>query len=182
MFMIKTLNKLARKPFQPDEKAPVLDQLLVAQSLSHVWLLRPHELQPTRFLCPSLSPGVCSDSCPLSQCCHPTISSSVASSPPALTLSQQHTEILKDWTLILNIKNKARMSALASPSQHHTGGSCLSNITKIKCVWIGKEEVKPYLLLDKWQKILGGLQKIATRSNNWVYKDSTSMYKSHLDF
>ena len=36
MFMIKTLNKLARKPFQPDEKAPVLDQLLVAQSLSHV--------------------------------------------------------------------------------------------------------------------------------------------------
>ena len=27
--------------------------------------------------CPSLSPGVCSDSCPLSQWCHPTISSSV---------------------------------------------------------------------------------------------------------
>ena len=31
----------------------------------------------TRLPCPSLSPGVCSDSCPLSQCCHPTISSSV---------------------------------------------------------------------------------------------------------
>ena len=39
--------------------------------------LRPHGLQHTRFPCPSLSPGVCSDSCPLSPWCHPTISSSV---------------------------------------------------------------------------------------------------------
>ena len=29
------------------------------------------------MLCPSLSPGVCSKSCPLNQWCHPTISSSV---------------------------------------------------------------------------------------------------------
>ena len=34
-------------------------------------------LQHTRLPCPSPSPGVCSNSCPLSQC-HPTISSSVA--------------------------------------------------------------------------------------------------------
>ena len=33
-------------------------------------------LQHTRLLCPSLSSGVCSDSCPLSQWCHPTVSSS----------------------------------------------------------------------------------------------------------
>ena len=39
--------------------------------------LRPNELQPTRFLCPSLSPRVCSDSCTLSQWCHPAVSSSV---------------------------------------------------------------------------------------------------------
>ena len=31
----------------------------------------------TRLFCPSLSPGVCSNSRPLSQWCHPTISSSV---------------------------------------------------------------------------------------------------------
>ena len=30
-----------------------------------------------RLLCPSLSPGVCSYACPLSQCCHLTITSSV---------------------------------------------------------------------------------------------------------
>ena len=37
----------------------------------------PHGLQHARLPCPSLSPGVCSNSCPLSQWCHPTISSSV---------------------------------------------------------------------------------------------------------
>ena len=36
-----------------------------------------HELQLSRLPWPSLSPGVCSNSCPLSQWCHPTISSSV---------------------------------------------------------------------------------------------------------
>ena len=38
--------------------------------------LRPHELQH-RVPCPSLSPGACSNSCPLSWWCHPTISFSV---------------------------------------------------------------------------------------------------------
>ena len=39
--------------------------------------LRPHRLQHARLLCPSLSPEVCSASCPLSRWCHPTISYSV---------------------------------------------------------------------------------------------------------
>ena len=34
-------------------------------------------MQHTRLLCPWLSPGVCSNSCPLSLWCHPTISSSI---------------------------------------------------------------------------------------------------------
>ena len=37
----------------------------------------PHGLKHTRLPCPSPSPGVCSSSCPLSQWCHPTISSFV---------------------------------------------------------------------------------------------------------
>ena len=36
-----------------------------------------HGLQHTRLPCPSLLPGICSNSCPLSQWCYPTISSSV---------------------------------------------------------------------------------------------------------
>ena len=39
--------------------------------------LQPHGLQHARPPCPSPPPGVCSNSCPLSQRCHPTISSSV---------------------------------------------------------------------------------------------------------
>ena len=37
----------------------------------------PHGLQHARLPCPSPSPGACSNSYPLSQWCHPTISSSV---------------------------------------------------------------------------------------------------------
>ena len=39
--------------------------------------LRPHELPHTRPPCPSPTPGVYPNSCPLSQWYHPTISSSV---------------------------------------------------------------------------------------------------------
>ena len=39
--------------------------------------LWPHGLQHTRLPCPSATPGVYSNSFPLSQWCHPTISSSV---------------------------------------------------------------------------------------------------------
>ena len=41
--------------------------------------LRLHGLQHTRLPCPFLYPRVCSDSCPLSRWCHPTISFSVIS-------------------------------------------------------------------------------------------------------
>ena len=47
----------------------------VAQScLDSLW---PHGLQHARLPCPSPTPAVCSNSCPSSQWCHPTISSSV---------------------------------------------------------------------------------------------------------
>ena len=39
--------------------------------------LRPHGLQHARPLCPSPTPWACSNSCPSSRWCHPTVSSSV---------------------------------------------------------------------------------------------------------
>ena len=53
--------------------------------------LRPHESQHARPPCPSPTPGVHSDSCPLSQWCHPAISSSVvpfSSCPQSLPASE----------------------------------------------------------------------------------------------
>ena len=40
-------------------------------------ILWPHELQHTRLPCPIPTPGAWANSCPSSQWCHPTISSSV---------------------------------------------------------------------------------------------------------
>ena len=48
--------------------------------------LRPHALQHSRLSCLSPTPGSCSNSCPLSWWCHPTISSwpGIESASPAL--------------------------------------------------------------------------------------------------
>ena len=57
--------------------------------------LQPHGLLHARLLCLSLSHGVCSDSCPLSQWCYLTITFSAAPSPSALSLSQT-----SDWEIL----------------------------------------------------------------------------------
>ena len=56
--------------------------------LCHVRLFATHGLQHVTLPGPSLSPTVCWSSCPSSQWCHATISSSAALSPSALNLSQ----------------------------------------------------------------------------------------------
>ena len=53
--------------------------------------LRPHELQHSRPPCPSPTPGVYPNSCPLSWRCHPAISSSIipfSSCPQSLPASE----------------------------------------------------------------------------------------------
>ena len=58
----------------------MLKPLTVLVRFSHSEMsnsLWPHELQDARPPCPSLTPGVHSNPCPLSQWCHPTILSSV---------------------------------------------------------------------------------------------------------
>ena len=52
----------------------ILSQFSYSVMSNSLW---PHGLQHTRLPCPSPTPGACSNSCPLSQWCHPTISSSV---------------------------------------------------------------------------------------------------------
>ena len=59
----------------------LLEIVAVVQSLSHVWLFMIPWTAHTRLPCPSLSPIHCSNLCPLSWWCHPTISSSVIPFP-----------------------------------------------------------------------------------------------------
>ena len=62
--------------------------------------LRPRGLQYARPPCPSPTPRIYSNSCPLSQWCHPTISYSFTTSPPAFNLSQH--QALFQWVSSLH--------------------------------------------------------------------------------
>ena len=66
------LDKALWNPWQVFRVVHLFSHSVVSNSL------RPHGLWHTRLPCPSLSPGICSNSCPWTQWCHPTISSSVA--------------------------------------------------------------------------------------------------------
>ena len=68
--------------------------LLFSRSVMSDYLQR-HGLKPTRFPCPSVSPRVCSSSCPLHWWCHTTISSCHSLSPSAFNLSQH--QCLFQW-------------------------------------------------------------------------------------
>ena len=64
---------------------PLLMLSCSVQPLSHVWLFVTHGLQHARLPCPPPTPGVCSNSCPLRQWCHPVSSPS----PPASIFQHQ---------------------------------------------------------------------------------------------
>ena len=89
--------------------------------------LFPHGLQHSRLPCPSLSPGVCSNSCPLSQWCLPTISSSVALNPFALNLSH-HQSFPMNWLFASggqSIKASAPQTAFSKWLQHYGSSTFL---------------------------------------------------------
>ena len=73
-------NMIAQRNSRNSAHVQVSQDFIVVQLLSCIWLWRaawPHGLQHTRIPCPSPSPRVCSNSCPLCWWCHPTVSSSV---------------------------------------------------------------------------------------------------------
>ena len=77
-FFHSLISPSSRGPFVPFHFLPLVWFSSVHFSHSGVSnSLRPHEPQHARPLCPSPIPGVHPNPCPLSQWCHPTISSSV---------------------------------------------------------------------------------------------------------
>ena len=80
-FFLKCLFFMSASPLLPCNKffsTILLDSISVQFSYSVVFnSLWPHEPQPTRPPCASLTPGVHPNPLPLSRWCHPTISSSV---------------------------------------------------------------------------------------------------------
>ena len=86
--------------------------------------LRPHGLQHTRHPCPSPTPGAYSNSCPLSQWCHPTISNLchplllLPSIFPSIRVfsnqSALHIRWPKYWSFSFNISPSNEYSGLIS--------------------------------------------------------------------
>ena len=75
--MLCFINQDGTAPLRAEKSLKQYHLLLFSRSVvtDSLW---PHGLQHARLPCPSLSPGVCSNSCPLSWWCHPAISPSVA--------------------------------------------------------------------------------------------------------
>ena len=68
------------KSWTPGQRTKILQAPISSVQFSHSVVsdsLRPHEPQHARPPCPSPTPGVYPNSCPLSQWCHSTISSSI---------------------------------------------------------------------------------------------------------
>ena len=81
--------------------------------------LRPHGLQHARLPCPSPSPGVCSNSSPLSRWCHPTISSFVT----PFSSCPQSFPVIRVFSneSILRIRWPKYWSFSISPSNEYSG-------------------------------------------------------------
>ena len=87
--------------------------------------LRPHGLQHARLPPPPLSPGVYSNSCPLTWCCHPTISSSVSPSPVPFNLSQHQVLFQRVKTFQVPMRYcSLQHQILLSPPDTSTTGCC----------------------------------------------------------
>ena len=76
--------------------------------------LQPYELQLTRLPCPSMSPWVGLNSCPLSQWYHPTISSSVVPFSSCLQSFPASVRWPKYWNFSFSISPSKEYSGLIS--------------------------------------------------------------------
>jgi len=104
--------------------------------------LQPRGLQHTRLPCPSLSPGVWSNSCPLSRWCHPTISSSVtpfSSCPQSSPASESFPLTRESYRLIMSPTLQSDWAALDS----WVGGENLVCVlfARAGTLWPNREDV-----------------------------------------
>ena len=96
--------------------------------------LRPHGLQHARPPCPSPTPAVYSNSCPLSQWCHPTISTSVIPFLP-LSIFPSIRVLSNESVLRIRCNIRIRYNVILEthmrrvPSREH----CLSTMCFLSC-------------------------------------------------
>ena len=83
--------------------------------------LQPHRLKHARLLCPHLSPGVCSDSCPVRWWYHPTITSSATVSSFCLQSFPASGSFPVSWLFASGGPSIGSFSFSISPSNEYLG-------------------------------------------------------------
>ena len=94
--------------------------------------LQPHGLQHPSLPCPSPTPRACSNSCPLSQWCHPTISSSIVPIYSCLQSFPASGVFSNDLVLCIRWPKYWSFSFSISPSDEYSG-----LILKLKLQYFG---------------------------------------------
>ena len=114
--------------------------------MSHT--LQPHGLQHARFPCPSLSPRICSNSCPLRWWCHPNISSSVV---PLLLLPSVFPSIrVFSSESVLPFRWPKYWSLNFSISPQGWFPSGLTSLIKTPCLVFCKTDSHPPIFIKCW--------------------------------
>ena len=139
------------------DDTPLLLLLLFSCSVvaNSLW---PHRLQHIRLPYPSLLPGVCSHSCPLSQWCHPTISSSVApfsscpqSFPESGFFPMSWLFTSGGWLFILELQH------LYWPYSNFQACHRVAGLLRISWLGAGCGPGTDLCLALRWEELLGSL-------------------------
>ena len=110
--------------------------------------LQPHGLQHTRPPCPSPTPRVYSNSCPLSRWCHPTIASSVIPFSSCLQSLPESESFLMSW-LFTSGGQSIGASASASFSKGDPSNE-YSGLISFRMDWLDLLAVQGTLKKSKW--------------------------------
>ena len=116
--------------------------------------LWPHGLQHARPPCPSPTPGVYSNSCPLSQWCHPTISSSVIP-------FSSHLQFFP-------ASGSFQMSQFFESGGQNTGVSVSASVLPMNIQdWLPLGYFLPYVNIDQFFKHLYIIKNVRRQSTEW---------------
>ena len=133
--------------------------------------LRLHGLQHTRLPCPSLSPRVCSNSCPLSWWCHPTISSSVAPFSSCIQPFLASGSFPMNWLFISGGQN---IGAVASVLPMNIQGWFPLGLTGLILLSRGFSRVFSSILLESINSLPLSLLYSPTHIHTWLLKKTRS--------
>ena len=124
--------------------------VIVVQSLSRVQICNSMDCKMPRLPWPSLSPRVCSSSCPLSQWCHPTVSSFiVASSPLAFSLTSESFPVSQLFA---------------------SGGLSVGASVSVSAIPMSIQGWFPIGLTDSISLLSNGLSRVFSNNTFWKYQ------------